>query len=416
MSFSPHLERRRFAHRRPIVASVWQMDDGARARTQLSDLPPDILCMIGTFVASPDRDVALISKDAAACTMTGAGPLVRIGSAAWVECARIAETIGTVRAYRRSWGAERPDACLLKREIARLARAIPWIRSTTPAWEMNLALESETKLGEWCPIPRVCAMFILELTTTYVSMDPHPPAFRDRDLSACPTHVRPMVVGKRLIRLRDALQAPVIDRASIIRQTVAANRELDQRFRSADVRRHWHEQNLALRLLRDEAHAWTRSVRAPYEIAHAVLALTKTCTSIDFEAFTRVVLAYRCAEVSPTASFMYAHQSLIQNPVNHARGDIFGKLQIKRFGSVIFSLASDVMPTLETSEISDTISELFVHQIVSHEIASLAKDHADLYEQLSIDLLDARTLADANRVLDNYAALLCDDDDGDANV
>ena len=366
-------------------------------------MPPDILRSIGARVVGTDRDVAIAARDAAACAMAGPGALAEISGEAWRTVEKVAETVGGADAYQRSFGVE--PRTLLKSEIMPLARAAcPWIRQSTPLWRMQMELvKSDATVGATCPIRRPAAHFVLHASRAAVPVRPHPPAFRDRDLSACPTsHVRNRVT----VRIRDALAAPVIDRDATVRASIAQNAELDAQFKSAGFARGWCETDLAARIRIDAVDKWAQRVDAQISIHSALRTLAVRGTVIDYDMFETIVRAYAHVDVNPTTAiswiiFTFGRQESARRIKNESRGEIFARLQLRTIGRVVFMLDDTIMPNLSPAEIDDVRTRLLAHALAFSEMCAIADHDARAYVR------EARTLDDANARIDDVFAEVC---------
>ena len=372
----------------------------------ICDLPDDALSLIGAHLAHPRRDLSLACKDAAACSMVGSAGITCIGKHAWERCAQVAETFRSVCEYQESWGAECPDGrALMKHRVYRLARACPAIRRTSTLWEMCMHLNiADLTVGQSCPIPRPTAYFLLQVSQSVLNISTGCPAFRDKELGQLVAVRRPSAPERRLVRLRDAINAPEKDRGVAVQEKMLENAALDRDFANCGFVRKWHETNLARRKRIQEALDWSRQIDAHVAIASATKMIAERGDPVDYESFSVVVMAYRIAGLAPRSAYSFLYTGQISNPISEARGDIYGQMQLKYLGHIMFRTdASTIMPTLEPCEIDEARNDLLFHAIARREVLSAVGLGSDLYNSLLNEMVMADSVEEANTILAEYA-------------
>jgi hypothetical protein len=375
--------------------------------TSLCNLPDDALVLIGAHLAHPSRDLSLACKDAAACAMVGSPHVTCIAESAWKRCAQVAETIDGVDHYQESWGAECPDGRSLKKHrVLKLARACPEIRPSSTLFAMCSQLGVyNMNVGPSCPVPRPIAHFLLQISQSVINITSGCPAFRDKDLSACFVTHRPSAPGKRYVRLRDAMVAPELDRAAIVCARMDANQTLDAEFARAGFVRNWRETDLERRKRIQEAIDWARSVDAQSAISVATQMIAQRGDPVDYDSFSKVVMAYRVAGFAPRSAYQFMYTRCSSNTVSEARGDIYGQMQLQYLGHIMFKTdAETIMPTLAPSEISDARNDLLFHAIARREVLSAVGPGTGMYNSLLNEMVMADSVEDANTILAEYAA------------
>lgn len=389
-------------------------DDEADGPTELDSLPPDVLDLIGTKIAGVTRDVTLSCKDAAACSMAGGrGAISVIASATWKRCAQIAETIPTVSEYRRSWGAKNVHAQILKREMLPLARTCSRIRASSTLAEMHAELRQPAAVGRWCPIKRPAALFLLEISLTFMEHSPVPPALRDKDLSACPLHRRNGVYGSRLVRLRDALTAPTLDVENRVLARIAANEKLDRKFREAGFARGWREHDVELRKRLRGVDEWVDRTKPHPHFSWLARALATQNRLDGVDELTRIDDAYKFVGIRPDVSLglgeLYAHSHAPSKLLTNARGEIYDVLQQRHLGAICFKMDPEItMPTLAREEILDTTDNLVLHNVLRHTALTCPTRTAEGFSArlaLTDALLESTTLEEADAALSHFASV-----------
>lgn len=395
----------------PSMSSTAAAEQTGGSPATILNLPEDALRLIGEHVAAPAQDLCLSCKDAAACMMSCKG-MALVGAAAWARCSRIAETYASTTEYLDSWGAELPDGKQLSRtRVHRLARASPRICASSPLWHMRMVLRvgemssdeywvDVPNVGESCPISNHVAYFLLEVSQAVVNIAVPCPVFRDKDVSACPVRVRG---PKRLVRLRDAILAPAVDRGRKITESMRRFSDLDSDFRAAGARRQWREKDLALRLRVDRAKRWAESVNAQTYVRSAVIISERNGFPVDYESFTIVVRAYHVAGLIPTSMYCFLRGGAVSDPISEARGDIYDQLQRSVLGHIMFRMDSaTIMPGLEPCEIEEARNDLLFHAIARQEALSYIGPRSRLYHDIRDALVMADSVESANRVLAHF--------------
>lgn len=384
-------------------------------KTTLESLPSDVLCLIGARVAGLSRDVTLSCKDAAACSMAGSGAILVVASATWKQCAKIAETIPTVPWYRTSWGAKYVHAQILKRELLPLALTCPDIRPSSTMADMTAMMNKPVAVGKWCPILRPTALFLLQISLTFMTRSPAAPALRDKDLSFCRSHRRNGVYGASLVRLRDALAAPSLDREAIVRSRIAANEELDREFGDAGFVRGFQEDDIELRRRLHNVDEWASRVE-PHPHIHWLATSVARQNRLEptvLDNLVRIDAAFKSIGTSPERGlgYTYTHPLMCvqRDLLTEARGYIYDMLQLRHMGIVLFRLDPGLtMPTLAREEIIETTNALILHRVLRTSALTyptFTAESLSARNMLTDALLESTTLEEADTALANFALM-----------
>lgn len=178
-------------------------------------LPQDCVELIAAFVASPDREIDDIARDAKNLVRAGYPDM---SSAVWACVARIAEGLGSFEDEADKAGCHASKNAD-KWDIARLAHAcgVPGAYSK-PMYrlvdELNASTEPVHKL--YCDVPRCVALYVTRMSFRWMPYDRVRVSYGDRDLRGVPQ----CHVGFSFSHLRRAPMKPSVDWRASMRDRV----------------------------------------------------------------------------------------------------------------------------------------------------------------------------------------------------
>lgn len=169
-------------------------------------LPQDCVELIAALIASPDREIDDVARDAKNLVRAGYPDM---SSAVWTCVARIADGLGSFEDEAEKSGCH-PTKNADKWDIARLAHAcgVPSAYSK-PMYRLveDLNESTEPVHGVHCDVPRCVALYVMRMSFRWMPYERARISYGDRDLSDLPRNH----IGYSFSHLRRAPFKPKVD-------------------------------------------------------------------------------------------------------------------------------------------------------------------------------------------------------------